>query len=355
MRLFKKYNEQVQVMGRGNTRELSNSNSPKQKNKNYNSVNNSGNLNRNQPIYQMNQNNRINMNNKNGSLNNYMKINNQNKFRQYQEESKKYNNNHLINNAKMILSNSNDVSKEYYKNNNNSNNYNKKNSILNNKLRNKSAIRYDQRNNSNLNNISQKLNNSEIIDNNYNYMEFRPYTLKDYKELIRNKVIMGPLGPNIGTEEWESKRNKMKKMLNYSNFINKEHTGIKSLKKYSPTDEVEMLTKQKIENSIRYRTNEYGKLVRAGSFKNKDNNVFNTDKNLDIIPESDDDYYLKKYEDQLRKEKEKENLNDKPKYKEAIEPVIEENNEDQLNLDELLKQKESYKLKILGLRESLLQ
>jgi hypothetical protein len=26
---------------------------------------------------------------------------------------------------------------------------------------------------------------------------------------------MGPLGANIGTKEWEQKRNKMKKMMNY--------------------------------------------------------------------------------------------------------------------------------------------
>ena len=42
-------------------------------------------------------------------------------------------------------------------------------------------------------------------------------------------------------------------MQNYSNNINKEHKGITSLKKDTPKDEIEKLTKQRIENSIRFR------------------------------------------------------------------------------------------------------
>ena len=185
------------------------------------------------------------------------------------------------------------------------------------------------------------------------YMEFHPYTLKDYKELTRNPVVMGPLGANIGTKEWEMKRNKMKKMQNYSNNINKEHKGITSLKKDTPKDEIEKLTKQRIENSIRHRAYEYGKLVRAGKFS--DDNGNNMDNkglgdNLGTIPE--DDIYLKKYEDQLRQDTENMN-NPKP---ESVMPVVEENNppENLLNIDELLKQKEAYKAKIQGLRDTLL-
>jgi hypothetical protein len=185
------------------------------------------------------------------------------------------------------------------------------------------------------------------------YMEFHPYTLKDYKELTRNPVVMGPLGANIGTKEWEMKRNKMKKMQNYSNNINKEHKGITSLKKDTPKDEIEKLTKQRIENSIRHRAYEYGKLVRAGKFSD-DNGNNNENKglgdNLGTIPE--DDIYLKKYEDQLRQDTENMN-NPKP---EPVMPVVEENNppENLLNIDELLKQKEAYKAKIQGLRDTLL-
>ena len=58
------------------------------------------------------------------------------------------------------------------------------------------------------------------INSNYNYgnksnittltnmtskYEYKPYTLKDYKEII-NVDTLGGLGANIGTEEWEKKK-----------------------------------------------------------------------------------------------------------------------------------------------------
>ena len=345
---YKKFNGQIHEMGKGNKRKIPNFNSPQPKHQNYNSIMSMGNLSRNQVNFQMNSNNRINMSHNIESPKNYMKINNQNNYRQYKDDNKRYNNNHLINNAKMILSTNNNVSKDRNKNINN-----KKNLMINIQERNKSAIRHNQKNNINSNNVKPKLNNSDIINNKYRYIEFQPYSLRDYKELIRNKVVMGPLGANIGTEEWESKRNKMKKMLNYCNNISKEHTGIKSLKKYSPSDEIERSIKQNIENSIRYRANEYGKLVRAGDFNNDYNKNLNNGKNMNMFPDNDDDYYLKKYEDKLRNETE--NLNKKPKIKEVVEPVEESDNEEQLNLDELLKQKEAYKVKIQDIRDTLLE
>ena len=131
------------------------------------------------------------------------------------------------------------------------------------------------------------------------------------------------------------KRKKMKKMQNYSNNINKEHKGITSLKKDTPKDEIEKLTKQKIENSIRHRAYEYSKLVRAGKYKDENENMWKND-NFGVIQENDDDLYLKKYEDQLRQETK--NMNN-PKPKEPIVPVMEENNdkEDLLDIDLLLK------------------
>ena len=101
----------------------------------------------------------------------------------------------------------------------------------------------------------------------YQFMEFHPYTLKDYKELVRNPVVLGHLGPNVGTKEWEEKKQKMKKMMNYSNNVNKEHKGIKTLKKDTPKEEVEKKIKEKIENSARFKTYEYGKLLRTGKYK----------------------------------------------------------------------------------------
>ena len=189
--------------------------------------------------------------------------------------------------------------------------------------------------------------------NNYGYIEFTPYTLKDYKELTRNPVVMGPLGANIGTKEWEMKRNKMKKMQSYSNNINKEHKGIISLKKDTPQDEIEKITKQKIENSNRYKAFEYGKLVRAGKYKDEGNIDKNLFDNYGVMSDNENDLYLRKYEDQLRQETE--NMYN-PKPKEPVAPVVEEKNEpkDSLDIDQLLKQKEAYRLKINDIRNTLL-
>ena len=230
-------------------------------------------------------------------------------------------------------------------NNQMNNQYNNINNINNINLRNN--------NNARTPNMNRRVKKAQTHD--YQYMEFHPYTLKDYKELTRNPVVMGPLGANIGTKEWEIKRNKMKKMQNYSNNINKEHKGITSLKKDTPKDEIEKLTKQKIEKSIRHRAYEYGKLVRQGKYKeeNENNMVKNLSDNLGVIPENEDDLYLKKYEEQLRQETE--NINN-PKPKEPVMPVVEENNEPEnvLDIEELLKQKEAYKAKIQDIKDTLL-
>ena len=87
----------------------------------------------------------------------------------------------------------------------------------------------------------------------------------------------------MGIEKKQNEKN--------SNNINKEHKGITSLKKDTPKDEIEKLTKQKIEKSIRHRAYEYSKLVRAGKFKDENENLGKND-NLGVIPENDDDLYL---------------------------------------------------------------
>ena len=393
----KKFNGQIQTMGKGGIKEMSNGNAIKPIS-NYNAPNmNYGN--QMGPMYPMN--NQMyqypmmmpNQYNNQMMNNNYQSQNNmgmrQNNYENSKNRSNNINsNNPMVRNAKMILNNNmgnrekaksarrNDVNKSndvgyqggqgLYNSNNYYNNMNNNYNMMygNNNMQ----MNLPQMNNqyNQFNNMNNKINNNGSGNSktpNMNkrikkpiteeYMEFHPYTLKDYKELTRNPVVMGPLGANIGTKEWEMKRNKMKKMQNYSNNINKEHKGITSLKKDTPKDEIEKLTKQRIENSIRHRAYEYGKLVRAGKFN--DDNGNNMDNkglgdNLGTIPE--DDIYLKKYEDQLKQDTENMN-NPKP---EPVMPVVEENNppENLLNIDELLKQKEAYKAKIQGLRDTLL-
>ena len=390
----KKFNGQMQLMGKGGIRQMSNSNLV-------------------QPNYQKpmkKQQNQMNnqMNNKfrNNNYNyNYQQPNNYNKkgakqSRNSYENSKNQKNINkngiLQRNAKMILNNNNSninnrqkakSAKKYADNNNrlndiyyqggrgnynmginnlkysNNNNRQKMQQIYNNQYNNQlyNNNQYiNQYNNQNKSNVKLKSNNNNartpkvnrILNksHDYQFIEFQPYTLKDYKELTRNPVVMRPLGANIGTKEWEFKKNKMKKMQVYSNIINKEHKGIITLKKDSPQDEIEKLTKQKIENSNRFKASEYSKLVRAGKFKddtNVPNNMFDNYGNQD-----DNDLLLRRYEEQLRQETE--NMN---KPKEVPPPVVEEKVEPKnlLDIDQLLKQKQDYQHKIKDIRDTLLE
>ena len=193
-----------------------------------------------------------------------------------------------------------------------------------------------------INNINNKISPPKQIKmKDYQFIEFHPYTLKDYKEMIRNPVVMGPLGANIGTKEWEEKKNKMKKMMNYSNNINREHKGINKLKKDTPKDEIEKLTKEKIEKSARHRTYEYGKLLRTGKYKEdfdeKEYNYLNNSKEnkLDVIQEN-----------------EMNNLNNEESNNMNNINNIEQENE--MSYDQLVKQNEEFESNIKDIREHIL-
>lgn len=105
------------------------------------------------------------------------------------------------------------------------------------------------------------------------FVEYTPYTLKDYKELTSTNVVMGPLGANIGTDEWKEKKEKMKRMENYSNRINQTHQGLNRIKKDTPKDEIEKNLRKQKEESHRTKTYEYGKLIR--SYKANNSNAYN--------------------------------------------------------------------------------
>ena len=367
----RKFNGQIQTMGKGGIKNLSNSNIIQPKNSSSKKKNQQK-----QNVYQINNNNSDQINKKGvKQRNNYEVSKNQNNM----------NNNRLIRNAQMILNNNinsnnkrlkaksakksnniNNLNNRYQgaqinsnyniSNNNikkNSNKqiisqmYNKEYSSNSKRYNNNSNIKLKNKNNDKLPIMNKILNKSK----DYQYIEFHPYSLKDYKELTRNQVIMGPLGPNIGTKDWESRKNRMKKMKNYSNNINKEHKGIVSLKKDSPQDEIEKLIKERIENGSRHKAFEYGKLVRAGKFKDEENNGNNPYENYGGYPETDNDLYLKKYEDQLRQETE--NIyNPKPIEPPPVEEKVEPKNV--LDIDQLLKQKEAYRNKIKDIRDTLL-
>ena len=360
---------QVQTMGKGGIKQMSNIN-PAQPIQSYNSYN----MNQMYPMNQMNQMYPMNQMNQMNQMNPiqvnsypYWNQNNQMNNKNVYENSKKnnnnvYNNNPMVRNAQMII-------------NSNNNNLNSNNNLKN-KKKSQSAKRINGINN----NINNNYNNNNFMYNNmnnnnnrsppqqikklkdYQFMEFHPYTLKDYKELTRNPVVMGPLGANIGTKEWEQKRNKMKKMMNYSNNINKEHKGIRTLKKDTPKDEIEKLTKEKIEKSIRHRTYEYGKLIRTGKYKEdyeeKDFNNLNNN-NLNIIPENQENEYYNNKQDLNNINNNNENSNNLNENSNNF--IAEENNnidniekESEINYGQLLKQNEEYKSKIQDIKDQLL-
>ncbi len=60
----------------------------------------------------------------------------------------------------------------------------------------------------NLSNLSSGKLNSVYSNSRITNIEYKPYTLKEYKELEKVGVVLGKLGPNIGTKEWEEKKKK---------------------------------------------------------------------------------------------------------------------------------------------------
>lgn len=93
------------------------------------------------------------------------------------------------------------------------------------------------------------------------FVEYKPYTLKEYKEMERVGVVLGGLGPNIGTKEWEEKKEKMRKMEEYAKRVSELKNKVKK-RKERVEDIIEKEKKKKIENSIRRRCYEYANLVR---------------------------------------------------------------------------------------------
>ena len=222
---------------------------------------------------------------------------NMNPYNQFQMNSQMIMNNSNFNPNtpyhQMMMPINNNFNPQMSLNNNYNNNYNHNfNNNYNNNYLNQIEKILNNNNNFNKNQINNNINSENSKNNNlsrnnksYNYVEYKPYTLKDYKELTRSKVIMGPLGANIGTKEWEEKKAKMKRMENYSNRINQTHKGITKLKKDTPQEEKEKNLKLKMEKSNRHRTYEYGKLILSVRGNNEINSKFSA------ITGNNDNYY----------------------------------------------------------------
>ena len=121
-------------------------------------------------------------------------------------------------------------------------------------------------------------NRQNIIDHGY-----IPYTLKDYKK-ISNDVKLGKLGPNIGTEEWEKKKNRMKKMSEYGNKVIYEGKGCKSKVSESADERHRRLQEFKALTGKWNIINEYSKGLLLNKDKNS-NEMFKKNANDKLIEE----------------------------------------------------------------------
>ena len=109
----------------------------------------------------------------------------------------------------------------------------------------------------NYNNMTNITINNKSNLTNINRVEYKPYTLKDYKEII-NVDTLGGLGANIGTEEWEKKKEKMDKMSEYAKNIFNKTKNMKNKNNH-------LMKRKKEEISTRKRASEYSKLIRPKS------------------------------------------------------------------------------------------
>lgn len=96
---------------------------------------------------------------------------------------------------------------------------------------------------------------------------YQPYSLKEYKELSRAKIVLGGLGANIGTKEWEEKQQKMKKIQNYGKSVTNNNLQNIKIKKETPQDIIDRKKKEEIERSNRYKAHKYADLIKPKKYE----------------------------------------------------------------------------------------
>lgn len=94
-------------------------------------------------------------------------------------------------------------------------------------------------NNSNMNNKSNSYYNEKVTPDTSSYQNrgnlneggYQPYSLKEYKDLTSAKIVLGGLGPNIGSKEWEEKQEKKKKVHDYGQNVNTTNKQVIKIKR----------------------------------------------------------------------------------------------------------------------------
>jgi len=113
-----------------------------------------------------------------------------------------------------------------------------------------------------LNNDSLEHKGNYLPEINYkDRVNYKPHTYQEYKN-IEAKIVLGRLGPNIRTKEWEIKKEKVKKINEISEDIKIRNVASNNLNKLSPNEERElgfMINKQK---SKKTRAESYEKTLK---------------------------------------------------------------------------------------------
>jgi hypothetical protein len=132
---------------------------------------------------------------------------------------------------------------------------------------------------------SEANRNQKITDLNYkndSRQPYKPYTLKEYKDLGNEKITFGGLGPNVGTKEWEEKANKMKKVNEYSENLKKHKKLVLKPIKEAPIEIIEKIKKEKVLGSNRTKAAIYGKKINKQKEETKNYFSENLLNNYDI-------------------------------------------------------------------------
>ena len=116
---------------------------------------------------------------------------------------------------------------------------------------------------------------------NINTLRPRRFILKGF---ISNDVKLGKLGPNIGTEDWVKKKNRMQKMSEYGNKVIYEGKGCKNKVSESADERHRRLQEYKALNGKWNIINEYSKSLLLNKDKNN-NEQFKRNVNDKLLEE----------------------------------------------------------------------
>lgn len=92
--------------------------------------------------------------------------------------------------------------------------------------------------------------------------EYKPYSLKDYKEIKPSKYYeLGGLGANIGNEQWKSRHEKLEKMSQYARRANSYNRDLRQGKKCPPPGTKRLAPEAKAVLERKERMKEYARNI----------------------------------------------------------------------------------------------